>query len=117
MRLTFVQTKTYTQAVLTIIALLLGIIALRPAASPPAVQAQSDYPWIYVEPRTTMLRKPDGTAQMQGKVFIDLRTGDVWGFPTLTSAPYPVDVAKTEPPVSQPMYLGKFDLSKMKRGQ
>ena len=111
------QPKTYTQAVLTIIALLLGIIALRPAANPVTVQAQSQSPCLYVEPRTTMLRKPDGTGQTQGKVFIDLRTGDIWGFPTLSDAPYPVDPTKTEPAVSEPIYLGKFDLSKMKRGR
>ncbi len=111
------QPKIYTQAVLTIIALLLGIIALRPALGPLTVQAQSESPGIYVEPGTTLLRKPDGTGQMQGKVFIDLRTGDIWGFPTLLDTPYPVEPAKAEPPTSQPMYLGKFDLSKMKRGQ
>ena len=111
------QPKIYTQAVLTIIALFLGIIAFRPAANPVAVHAQSDSPSIYVEPRTTLLRKPDGTSQMQGKVFIDLRTGDTWGFPTLSDVPYPVDAAKSEPPVSEPMYLGRFDLSKMNRAK
>ncbi len=64
-----------------------------------------------------MLRKPNGTGQVEGKVFIDLRTGDIWGFPTLSGAPYPVDATKNEPTVSEPMYLGKFDLSKMKRTQ
>jgi len=107
----------YTQAVLTVIALLLGIVALRPATSPSSVQAQSNVPSYYVEPQTTVLRKPDGTAQMQGKVFIDLRTGDIWGFPTLSDLPYPVNPTKTEPQVSAPIYLGKFDLSKMNRGQ
>ncbi len=111
------QPETYTRTVLTIIALLLGIIALRPATNPLTVQAQSEYPWLYVEPRTTTLRKPDGTGQMQGKVFIDLRTGDAWGFPTLSDLPYPVDVAKSAPPVSEPIYLGKFDLSKINRGR
>ncbi len=108
--------KIYTQTVLTVIALFLGIIALRPVTSPGTARAETETPWIYVEPRTTTLRKPDGTSQMQGKVFIDLRNGDVWGYPTLSDMPYPVDATKTEPPVSQPMYLGKFDLSKMKRG-
>ncbi len=65
------QPETYTRTVLTIIALLLAIIALRPALT---VQAQSESPWLYVEPRTTTLRTPDGTGQMQGKVSIDLRT-------------------------------------------
>jgi hypothetical protein len=97
------------------IAIVLGILALRPLAGPPPVSAQSEAPLLYVEPGTTVLRRPDGGAQMQGKVVIDLRTGDIWGFPTLEGVPYPVARTKTTPPVSEPMYLGKFDLSKMRR--
>ncbi len=108
---------TYTQAVLTMIAILLGVIALRPLANPISAQAQSERPYFYVEPRTTMLQKPDGSTRVQGKMFIDLRSGDIWGFPTLSDAPYPIDPTKHEPPVSEPMYLGKFDLSKMRRSQ
>ncbi len=104
----------YTKIVLTVIAALLAVLALRPAVSPPPVRAEAAYSHLYIEPRTTMLRKPDGTAQMEGKVVIDLRTGDVYGFPTLSSAPYPVDVGNTKPPVSQPMYLGRFDFSQIK---
>ena len=107
----------YTDVILTVIAIFLAILAVRPLAAPPAVRAQSgqDYAWLYVEPRTTVLRKPDGTAQAYGKVVIDLRTGDIWGFPTLEGVPYPVDRTKHDPPVSEPMYLGKFDFSKMRR--
>jgi hypothetical protein len=103
----------YSKCVLTAIALLLGVIALRPVAHPGVASAASEYSYLYVEPRTTTLRKPDGTQQVQGKVVIDMRNGDVWGFPTLSSAPYPVDTTRSEPPVSTPMYLGKFDFSKM----
>src|SRR5690348_319052 len=103
----------YFGAVLTILAIFLGIIALRPVAHPIAVHAQGDSPYLYMEPGTTMLRSPDGTTQVQGKVVIDLRTGNVWGFPTLSGAPYPVDPTTSKPPVSTPMYLGKFDLSKI----
>ena len=46
---------------------------------------------------------------------IDMRTGDIWGFPTLVEGPYPVDATKTEPPKSRPMYLGKFILSEATR--
>jgi hypothetical protein len=106
----------YTKCVLTAIALLLAVIALRPIARPsPVAAASGDYSYLYVEPRVTALRKPDGTGQMQGKVFIDMRNGDIWGFPTLSGAPYPVDTTSTVPPVSEPMYLGKFDFSKMTR--
>jgi hypothetical protein len=103
----------YSKCVLTVIALLLAAIAFRPILRPSVASAQVDERRIYIEPRTTTLRKPDGTAQMEGKVVVDLRTGNIWGFPTLTSAPYPVDTSRTEPPVSSPMYLGKFDFSKM----
>jgi hypothetical protein len=103
----------YSKCVLTVIAILLAVIALRPLVRPAIVTAQSDYPHLYIEPGTTTLRKPDGTQQVQGKVVIDLRNGNVWGFPTLSSAPYPVDTTREEPPVSSPMYLGKFDFSKM----
>jgi hypothetical protein len=99
----------FTKVMLVVIAVLLGIVALRPVAQPLPVRAQSgeSYPF-YVEPGYTTLRKPDGTAQMYGKVVIDMRNGDIWGFPTLTTSPYPVDTAQTKPPKSSPMYLGKF---------
>src|SRR5690348_9137267 len=105
----------YSAAVLTILTILLGIIALRPATNPIAVHAQSDSPSLYVEPGTTMVRSPDGNSKVQGKVIIDLRNGNVWGFPTLSGAPYPVDPTTSKPPVSTPMYLGKFDLSKIRQ--
>ena len=108
-----VRLDLYSKCVLTVIALLLGVLALRPIARPGSVSAASDFSHLYVEPRTTMLRNPDGSQQVEGKVFIDMRNGDVWGFPTLSSAPYPVDTTRPEPAVSTPMYLGKFDFSKM----
>jgi hypothetical protein len=58
-----------------------------------------------------MLRKPDGTAQVYGKVFIDMQTGDVWGFPTNTTDPYPSNPTSSTPPKSHPMYLGRFVLT------
>ena len=99
----------FTKVMLVIIAMLLGLIALRPLAQPVPVRAQSDdgYPF-YVEPGYVMLRKPDGTAQVYGKMVVDMRNGDIWGFPTLTQSPYPIDSAQTTPPKSSPMYLGKF---------
>ena len=105
----------YFGALLTILTIMLGIIAFRPAANPIAVHAQGDSPYVYLEPGTTMVRSPDGTTQVQGKVVIDLRNGNVWGFPTLSGAPYPVDPTTSKPPVSTPMYLGKFDLSKIRQ--
>lgn len=100
-----------TKLLLVAIAIFLGILALRPVAEPTPVLAQTDQPSrFYVEPGTTMLRKPDGTAQLYGKVFVDMRTGDVWGFPTNNTEPYPADPATSTPPKSHPMYLGKYEL-------
>ena len=111
------RTAVYTNVALTVIAIFLGVIALRPLAAPARVSAQaaSEASHFYIEPRTTFLRRPDGRAQAEGKVVVDLRTGDIWGFPTLEGVPYPVDRMKNEPAVSEPMYLGKFDFSKMHR--
>jgi hypothetical protein len=104
----------YSKCILTSIALLLAILAFRPITHPPVAEAQSDYSYVYIEPRTTALRNPDGSQQLQGKVVVDLRNGNIWGFPTYSSLPYPTsNVMRAEPPVSSPMYLGKFDFSKM----
>jgi hypothetical protein len=102
----------FTQALLLVIAILLGILVLRPVVQPASVRAQVEegYPF-YVEPGFTTLRKPDGTAQMYGKVVIDMRSGDIWGFPTLVQGPYPVDNTQSKPPLSYPIYLGKFMFS------
>jgi hypothetical protein len=75
--------------------------------APVLAQVEEGYPF-YVEPGYTTIRKPDGTAQMFGKVVIDMRNGDIWGFPTTTQSPYPIDSAQTKPPKSYPIYLGKF---------
>jgi len=68
----------YTKTVLTVIAGLLALLVLRPIATPIPAQAQSDHPNLYIEPGYTALRKPDGTAQLKGKVVIDRKTGDIW---------------------------------------
>jgi hypothetical protein len=93
---------------------LLSLIALRPLVEPAPVRAAGDADWNF-EPGTTMLRAPGNTRQVVGKVAINLNTGEVWGFPTLTSAPYPVDSTSDQPPVSRPIYLGRFDLAAARR--
>src|SRR5580698_10910719 len=102
----------FTKAVLLTIAILLAVLAFRPVFQPAPVRAQANegYPF-YVEPGYTTIRKPDGTAQMYGKVVIDMRSGDIWGFPTINQLPYPSDPTTTKPPKSSPMYLGKFMFS------
>jgi hypothetical protein len=108
------RTDLYTKSILTVIAGLLAILALRPLATPTRAQAQNSQPDVYIEPGFTSLRKPDGTAQLPGKLVVDRRTGDIWGFPTFMDSPYPIINTSTDPPVSKPIYLGKFDFSRMK---
>jgi len=104
------------KTILVVIAVLLGILVFRPMLQPAPVLAQGDsaYPF-HVEPGYTQIRKPDGSAQMYGKVVIDMRSGDIWGFPTLTQGPYPIDATSPKPPKSHPMYLGKFLFSEAVR--
>lgn len=83
-------------------------------ATPAFAQGGSDDS-VYIEPGVRMLRAPDGSRQVLGKVVIDLRNGNVWGFPTTVDQPYPVDVTSQQPPTSKPFLLGKFDLTGMRR--
>lgn len=91
-----------------IIAVALTVIAFRPMADPPAVSADSDPFPFYIEPGVEMLRYPDGSAQVYGKVVVDLRNGKIWGFPTGGQSPYPVDTTTPKPPTARPVYLGKY---------
>ena len=98
-----------THLLLLIIALALLATALRPYIAPAPVQAQSGAPYpFYIEPGTQMLRAPDGSRQVYGRVVIDLRNGDVWGFPTTTADTYPVNTVGTTPPTSRPFLLAHF---------
>ena len=96
---------------LLIIAGSLAIIAFHSLIAPTAARADSSSQNLYVEPGATVLRAPDGSQQVNGKVVIDMNTGKIWGFPTYGAQPYPVDNTRTTPPTSQPIFLGKFDLS------
>ncbi len=102
-----------TKALLTLIAVFLGLIALHPLLAPAPARAATEpsvYPF-YVEPGTTMVRSPDGRRQVLGKIVVDMTTGNIWGFPTLNTQPYPMDSTTAEPPVSAPIYLGRYDFS------
>ena len=100
---------------LTAMLVLGGIWAGTYLFGPAKVEAQSDFSYLYIEPGTTLIRDPNTGVQQQGKVMIDRRNGDIWGFPTASSAPYPVVQGPKEPPVSKPVYLGRFDLSAMRK--
>jgi hypothetical protein len=108
-----------TKLLLTIIALSLVVIATHPFISPAPARAAADVEGsanLWIEPGTSNLRSPNGERNVIGKVVVDLNNGNVWGFPTLTNAPYPVDTTKTTPPVSHPIYLGKYDFAAIRRG-
>jgi hypothetical protein len=107
------RTDLYTKIILTVIAGLPASLAFRPVLTPGATLAQSGAD-LYIEPGYTALRKPDGTAQVKGKMVVNRGAGEIWGFPTLVDGPYPVDSVNSEPPVSTPMYLGRFDFSRIK---
>ena len=104
------------KCLLLVIAVSLSAIAIRPYIAPPTAQAQSgDGLPVYFEPGVTMLRAPDGSRQVLGKVAVDLRNGNIWGFPTLTQDPYPAAGAETKAPTSHPFLLGKFALTDMNK--
>ncbi len=112
-----------TNILLMVIAMALIVLAVRPLRQPHPAQAQeqttptpntaSDP--LYIEPGVVMLRSLDGNTQVFGKMVVDLNTGSIWGFPTLTGQPYPVDISSTKPPVSHPMFLGTFALEDIDR--
>jgi hypothetical protein len=98
-----------TNLLLCVIALALIGIAIRPFIDPGSVEAQSTvaHPF-YIEPGVQMLRYPDGSGQIYGKVVVDLRNGKIWGFPTGSLDPYPSSPMGNKAPISRPIALGKF---------
>jgi len=103
------------KVVLIAVAGVLAFVGLRAVFNSP-VEAQSPNVSLYIEPGTVTIRTPDGGGTIgDGKMVVDLKTGNVWGFPTnLTGSPYPVDPITNKPPVSKPIYLGRFDFSETK---
>lgn len=104
-----------THWLLSIIAVALIAIALRPYLQPGAVQAQAgnNNPF-YFEPGVYLLRVPNG-GQVLGKVAVDLHTGYIWGFPTNASDPYPFSPLDSKAQVSHPVPLGRFALNEAVR--
>jgi hypothetical protein len=107
----------YTKAVLTAIALLLAALAMRPVPVAAQMEAATSF---YVEPGTSPIRNLNsGGVTSDGKVVINMSTGDVWGFPTHgAGAPYPVEALPLSgrAPVAKAVYLGKFDFASIRHG-
>lgn len=107
----------YTRMLLLIIIVLLGVIAFRPFNAPLVAHAGSNDGYaVYIEPGVSVLRAPDGSQQVLGKVVVDLRNGNIWGFPTLGQDPYPAAGVNTKPQTSRPFLLGRYALSDMDKG-
>ena len=104
------------KVLLLVIAVATSAIALRPYIAPVAVKADTEavYPF-FVEPGTAMLRTPDGRRHEVGKVVVDMRNGNVWGFPTNTPDPYPFNPTSSSLITSHPFLLGKYALSDITR--
>lgn len=115
------QSTRTTNTLLAVIAIALTAIAVRPYVHPAPVAAQAvpiglsgNADPIYVEPGVFMLRQPQG-GQVLGRVTVNLRTGNVWGFPTGSPDPYPVSPMDSKPQVSHAIPLGRFALSEADR--
>jgi hypothetical protein len=109
---------TLTNFLLLLIAISLSAIAIRPYVRPQPAQADSEQPYpFYIEPGTQMLRAPDGSKQVYGRVMIDMRNGKVWGFPTGSTDTYPTNAMETKPQVSHPFVLGRFAFEDTEKGQ
>ena len=101
--------ENLTIVLLSIIAVALVAIAVEPVFAPHPAEAQSSNPYpFYIEPGSEMLRTPDGSKQVYGKVVVDLSTGKIWGFPTNAPQSYPTAGMQNKLPTSRPFELGKF---------
>ncbi|MCU1321939.1 MAG: hypothetical protein JWM43_1588 [Acidobacteriaceae bacterium] len=107
-----------TQVLLFVVAMALIAIAIRPYIQPASARAasQSAYPF-YIEPGVQLLRKPDGTLNVYGKVVIDMRSGAIWGFPTGTLDPYPSNSLQDKPVTTSPIELGRFAFEETDRSK
>jgi len=103
-----------TLVLLLIIAVAFVALAVQPLFSPRTAGAQSTVYPFYIEPGSELLRAPDGTSQVYGKVVIDMRNGKIWGFPTLAPQSYPSNGLQNKPPTSRPFELGRFAFEDVK---
>lgn len=83
----------------------------------PSSNTSGTYSNFHVEPGTQEIPVKGGGV-VQGKVWIDLETGDTWGFPVQgPRLPYPTfKTVESLPQTVQPVYLGRFDVSQARRG-
>ena len=108
---------SYTKAALTVIAFLLAVVALGPLVRPLPIQAQAgpDHSYLHFDPQITKIALPDGSANVFGRLAIDLRNGRVYGFPA-DRLGYPRRPIDGKPASSDPIYLGRFNIDKIEAG-
>jgi hypothetical protein len=97
-----------TNLLLTVIAMAVCTLIVDVYRPPKPVQAQDGAYALQFEPGVFNLRVPDG-GQVLGRMAVDLHTGDIWGFPTNSSDPYPSNAVSPKP-TSHPFHLGRFAL-------
>lgn len=104
-----------THILLGVIGFALLAIAIRPYIAPASVEAQaaSGDP-VFIEPGVYTLHTPNG-GQVSGKVVTNLRTGNVYGFPTPNADPYPVSPIDATPQTSHAIPLGRYALNEINR--
>jgi hypothetical protein len=103
-----------TKSLLAIIAVALSAIAIRPYVAPHSAHAENAAPYpVFIEPEVVMLKSSDGSKQLYGRMVVDLRAGKIWGFPTITTDPYPFDALNSKPQTSHPFELGRFAFEDM----
>ena len=102
----------YTKTVLTLIAMLLALCAVRlPLAAVRADNFESD---LQFDPDVRQIDVPGGSASLSGRIAIDTRTGYVYGFPT-NGVAYPRNLQNNQIAVSKPILLGRFELDNVRR--
>ena len=113
-RVKTMKNDVVSKLLLSIIAIALVAIAIRPYVAPDSARAQAGtaYP-VYIEPGVQMLKSSDGSKQLYGRMVVDLRTGKIWGFPTMTTDPYPFNALNSKPQTSHPFDLGRFAFEDM----
>ena len=102
----------FVKFLLVVIVIFLGIIALRPYVAPPVVKAQvggTYYP-MYVAHDVVWLPSPKGGV-VAGRTAIDLRDGNIWGFPGFTQDTF--GSFDKVLPTSHPVLQGKWALADM----
>jgi len=106
------KSDIYTKIMLTTIAIFLGILALRPLIAPGNDLEESTAVSAPLQFSENLGEFESKNRRMGGRLAIDLRTGNVYGFPTDGNF-YPRNPLKEGIVVSDPILLGRFNLDKL----